>query len=295
MIDDLECIICSDDITFKTTLMCKHSFCTKCIFKWMTASETCPLCRSNIIIKNKNDTNLCTICNKQMDFKSELLCKHNFCSQCILPVIKTTNKCPDCNHILTEEFIDDSENNVITYSPEDYDDSVDSVDSHDSVDSVDSHDSVDSDYLNTLTRNHGQEFINNVILDNILYIACSSGEVFNLNIRDNCEIVINTIYYVESYNGNYNSLVHEHIELNDITTLIFGTNNINLNPGDIPETIEEIQFIYLFNKIIPENIIQSEVKTIVFGHYYNQIIGVNVLPQNLHKLEFTNFIHIQLI
>lgn len=39
-----ECSICYDNMYVKETLVCDHSFCRNCIYKWK--GNTCPMCRS---------------------------------------------------------------------------------------------------------------------------------------------------------------------------------------------------------------------------------------------------------
>lgn len=39
-----ECAICYDNMYVKETLVCGHSFCRHCIYKWK--GNTCPMCRS---------------------------------------------------------------------------------------------------------------------------------------------------------------------------------------------------------------------------------------------------------
>ena len=41
-----ECSICYELTRF--TLLCNHSFCLNCIFKWCTINPTCPMCRHEI-------------------------------------------------------------------------------------------------------------------------------------------------------------------------------------------------------------------------------------------------------
>jgi len=42
------CTVCFDPISEETVLECKHSFCKKCVLKWMCKNMNCPLCRSDI-------------------------------------------------------------------------------------------------------------------------------------------------------------------------------------------------------------------------------------------------------
>tara|TARA_B110000858_G_scaffold5249_1_gene5964 strand:+ start:2513 stop:3703 length:1191 start_codon:yes stop_codon:yes gene_type:complete len=46
-----ECAVCYDELTDKTTVAtpCGHLFCTKCFFKWLRESTTCPMCRKNYV------------------------------------------------------------------------------------------------------------------------------------------------------------------------------------------------------------------------------------------------------
>lgn len=44
----MECPICYNKITkrFQVITECKHMFCNKCMNKWSSVSDNCPLCRS---------------------------------------------------------------------------------------------------------------------------------------------------------------------------------------------------------------------------------------------------------
>ena len=42
------CVICVQQIKSKTILDCEHSYCKKCILKWMCNNFSCPLCRQPI-------------------------------------------------------------------------------------------------------------------------------------------------------------------------------------------------------------------------------------------------------
>ena len=48
-----QCGVCYDDLTVDNCVStpCKHLFCSKCFFKWLKESNTCPLCRSEIVKK----------------------------------------------------------------------------------------------------------------------------------------------------------------------------------------------------------------------------------------------------
>ena len=63
----MECSICFENIKDKTTLKCDHSFCNLCISKWIEKSNSCPCCRTKIVVE----------CN---------MCK-NGCSQCMIAKI----------------------------------------------------------------------------------------------------------------------------------------------------------------------------------------------------------------
>jgi hypothetical protein len=59
-----ECIICynqldNDDIKQE----CGHSFHTLCLYKWILESDTCPICRSTLINKNKFKIDISTFMN----------------------------------------------------------------------------------------------------------------------------------------------------------------------------------------------------------------------------------------
>ena len=44
-----ECAVCYEELTVDNSVNtpCKHTFCSKCFFKWLKESNTCPLCRNN--------------------------------------------------------------------------------------------------------------------------------------------------------------------------------------------------------------------------------------------------------
>jgi len=46
-----ECAVCYDELNDKNTVAtpCGHLFCTKCFFKWLRESTTCPMCRKNYV------------------------------------------------------------------------------------------------------------------------------------------------------------------------------------------------------------------------------------------------------
>src|SRR6056300_905506 len=52
-----EFAICYTELTAKTTVAtpCNHLFCSKCFFKWLHESKTCPMCRKNYIEYSKWD------------------------------------------------------------------------------------------------------------------------------------------------------------------------------------------------------------------------------------------------
>jgi len=52
-----QCGVCYDDLTVDNCVStpCKHSFCSKCFFKWLKESNTCPLCRNNYTRYHKWD------------------------------------------------------------------------------------------------------------------------------------------------------------------------------------------------------------------------------------------------
>lgn len=52
-----ECAICYTELTAKTTVAtpCDHLFCSKCFFKWLHESKTCPMCRKNYVEYTKWD------------------------------------------------------------------------------------------------------------------------------------------------------------------------------------------------------------------------------------------------
>ena len=45
--DEKNCPVCFEKITIDNSVMtdCKHLFCSRCFFRWLTTKNTCPLCR----------------------------------------------------------------------------------------------------------------------------------------------------------------------------------------------------------------------------------------------------------
>ena len=73
----MECPICYENITDKRTLSCKHSFCNFCISKWIDKSNSCPCCRTKIMVK-------CNMCR-------------NGCNQCMIGKINVSELLNDLN------------------------------------------------------------------------------------------------------------------------------------------------------------------------------------------------------
>ncbi len=75
-----DCSICYNEINDKTTLGCNHSFCKECIYRWITKSGTCPMCRTmttyperlDAINHNVNNGTLITVTNYRFTLDSEL-------------------------------------------------------------------------------------------------------------------------------------------------------------------------------------------------------------------------------
>lgn len=53
----MNCSICVEKINNPHKLICNHSFCKTCIFKWFNISKTCPLCRKSIQVDLPNNNN----------------------------------------------------------------------------------------------------------------------------------------------------------------------------------------------------------------------------------------------
>ena len=58
----MECSICYENIKDKRTLKCDHSFCKRCISKWIEKSNSCPCCRTKIVVKCHMCRNGCSQC-----------------------------------------------------------------------------------------------------------------------------------------------------------------------------------------------------------------------------------------
>lgn len=70
----MECAICLDNIKDKMkTLPCHHSFCKKCIYKWLKSSNTCPCCRKKIKMKCNMCRQGCNQCRLNLINISDLL------------------------------------------------------------------------------------------------------------------------------------------------------------------------------------------------------------------------------
>ena len=46
--DEIECSICLNETNNNLKTSCKHTFCKKCIFKWLKTNNTCPICRNSV-------------------------------------------------------------------------------------------------------------------------------------------------------------------------------------------------------------------------------------------------------
>lgn len=44
------CCICWQDCNYMVSLTCNHSFCNECLNTWRQTSNSCPLCRQNIVL-----------------------------------------------------------------------------------------------------------------------------------------------------------------------------------------------------------------------------------------------------
>jgi len=44
-----DCSICCDELIKPVCLVCTHTFCRKCINKWINTHKTCPLCRVSLV------------------------------------------------------------------------------------------------------------------------------------------------------------------------------------------------------------------------------------------------------
>ena len=53
--EELMCAICTDVMTVPSTLIpCMHTFCKKCIDSWLAQANSCPICKTNVQMNNKN-------------------------------------------------------------------------------------------------------------------------------------------------------------------------------------------------------------------------------------------------
>ena len=57
--ETVDCAICYCSLTINNTVStpCGHLFCSKCFFKWLHESKTCPMCRENYVDYSKWDYN----------------------------------------------------------------------------------------------------------------------------------------------------------------------------------------------------------------------------------------------
>lgn len=65
--------------------------------------------------------------------------------------------------------------------------------------------------------------------------------------------------------------------------------NIILNPGVFPNSLDYLKFGTMFNSAIGKNVLPNNLTHLVFGDYYNKRIGKNVLPKSLTHLVFGSY------
>jgi hypothetical protein len=51
----MDCLICTEKLTLENCVNteCKHSFCNTCFWKWTKEQNSCPLCRSSILVNSE--------------------------------------------------------------------------------------------------------------------------------------------------------------------------------------------------------------------------------------------------
>jgi hypothetical protein len=81
---DEPCPICYEEIKYKATALCGHIFCTPCLLRWGKESDSCPLCRKNLIInENENEDNdTDSVISKDED--EEIICENTCINRIIL-------------------------------------------------------------------------------------------------------------------------------------------------------------------------------------------------------------------
>ena len=120
------CHICCKTMGDTTTTSCGHTFCSECLTIWMTASNSCPICKQQLITAQQNqgranlttqanpttqtnpttqddDDGNCPICMGPMVFPKTTKCGHTFCYDC-LSNWTTDGKqdtCPYCRQSLS--------------------------------------------------------------------------------------------------------------------------------------------------------------------------------------------------
>jgi hypothetical protein len=131
------CHICCKTMGDTTTTSCGHTFCSECLTIWMIASNSCPICKQQLITAQQNqgranlttqanssmqantntqasstmqanrttqddgDSN-CPICMNPIVFPMTTSCGHTFCSGCLTSwvIVGRQDSCPMCRQDL---------------------------------------------------------------------------------------------------------------------------------------------------------------------------------------------------
>ncbi len=156
IIKEITCSICYTIFKEPFTISCGHTFCKKCITKWLKINEICPICKrncyelpegENIIIKsisekyrenengngNRNQTivsgNNITTSNSfpVIKFRNDCLCDK--CTEKVL-LMSSTDKNEDFNILIkkNKDLLCDQCNNII------FDNNASSMEKHDDID-----------------------------------------------------------------------------------------------------------------------------------------------------------------
>lgn len=103
MDEDLLCPNClAISQSEKTGLTCGHVFCHVCLAQWRKRKTECPICTEPLTPPPKDDqsrfppgwlssmanTNLCSICYYPPTQRSILFCGHEFCSNCLVFLVR---------------------------------------------------------------------------------------------------------------------------------------------------------------------------------------------------------------
>ena len=81
---DETCPICYEVIKYKATALCGHIFCTPCLLRWGKESDSCPMCRKNLIINENEDNDTDSVISKDEDEYEEIIFENTCINRILL-------------------------------------------------------------------------------------------------------------------------------------------------------------------------------------------------------------------